>query len=139
MAKECMYMYSATENKYSMINFEQDPVTKIAPWYVNIIPSYQTGFKIRQFRFLSTSISPFIMTQPQRSQQQSYYYSINISDILTDNSENSVTVSSSPPPLFTQRRHQSSTHEMLPSHNRLLWGHCTLTTIVVRINKSLNI
>lgn len=71
--------------------FEQYWVTKITPWYVNIIPAYQTSFKIRPFGF--HSCFPVIITYLRRSQQLSHYYSISIADILQDNWKNSVLVS----------------------------------------------
>lgn len=82
-------MDGATENKYSMITSNKIELQKLHP---GMWTSYQPIRQVSRLGHLDSipHLLPFIMTQPQRSQQLSHYYSINISDILKDNWKNSV-------------------------------------------------
>lgn len=86
-------MDSATENKYSMITSNKIELQKLLP---GMWTSYQPISKVSRLGHLDSipHLLPFIKTQPQGSQQLSYYYSINIADVLKDNWKNSVLASS---------------------------------------------
>lgn len=77
-------MDDATENKYSVITSNKIELQKLHP---GMWTSYQPIRQVSRLGQLDSipHLLPFIMTPPQRSQQLSYYYSINIADILKDN------------------------------------------------------
>lgn len=92
LAKECIWMDSAIENKCSMITSNKINLQKLHP---GMWTSYQPIGQVSRLGHLDSipHLLPFIMTQPQRSQQLSHYYSINIADISQDNWKNSILAS----------------------------------------------
>lgn len=97
--------------------FQPDPVTKIAPWYVNIIPAHRTGFKIRAIWIPFHIYFPSLRPSRKRSQQLFHYYSINIADILKDNWKNSILVGPSLTRVLPQTRNWSTPCKLL------IWRH----------------